>query len=329
MNLEKKYHAIVVGDVFTDLIMADFPKLPQPGEEAFAGRFGREIGGGAAITACGMARLGLSVALLAVVGSDDGSWLIEDLKARGVSVQGIQCNPEESTGLTVSVSTNVDRAFYTYFGANRALPRLLADMDFRHAMSFARHVHLACAPEPDLLVDLAEALHAAGCRISLDTGWHESWLKDAHSLQALRAIDLFFPNEREAEMMTGESEPEGMLRSLADAGLRAVALKRGASGAALLWSEEVFACESYPVETLDTTGAGDGFNAGFIYAYLRGETPARCLQTATICGSLSTRGLGGVATFPTTGELAAALKTINGAVVRRSALRSQEESETA
>jgi len=83
-----------------------------------------------------------------------------------------------------------------------------------------------------------------------------------------------------------------------------VGLKLGGKGAALLWRRRQFLTDPVPVETVDTTGAGDSFNAGFIFAWLRGYSARRCLRIANICGALSTRALGGIAAFPSLPELA-------------------------
>src|SRR5262249_3563622 len=143
--------------------------------------------------------------------------------------------------------------------------------------------------------------------ISIDVGGHETWLADSRNLQILREANVFFPNLREGELITGETNPDRILRSLHEKGLNAVGLKLGAKGAALLWRNKEFRCEPYPVTNIDTTGAGDCFDAGFIHAWLEGGTPQSCLETANICGALSTRALGGIAGFPTLSELKSAL----------------------
>ncbi|MFN7945522.1 MAG: carbohydrate kinase family protein [Blastocatellia bacterium] len=300
---QPRWDVITVGDVFTDLVMSGFPRWPQPGEESFAAALHREAGGGAAITACGLARLGVRVALLAVIGRD-GDWLIERLKSCGVDDELIHRPGGDYAGLTVSVSTAEDRAFFTYAGSNLVLPELLAaDAAARSELSRARHIHLAFPVMPELLTEIATTLHDAGCTVSLDVGWHPDWLSSARTLPALREVDLFLPNEREAELMTGHSEPEKMLRAFADAGLRTVALKLGTSGSALLTNGEIIFCPPVSVDPVDTTGAGDCFDAGFIYGWLNDRTPDECLRTGNICGALSTRGFGGIEPFPAREEL--------------------------
>ncbi len=163
----------------------------------------------------------------------------------------------------------------------------------------ARHVHLACAPDLDTAGELLQALKLNDCCISLDVGWHEQWLRDPRSMAVVRNVDIFFPNESEASCMTGETEPRAILEAFADANVKAVVLKLGAHGAALLWGGRVIMGDPFPVDAHDTTGAGDCFDAGFLHAWLKGEPPERCLRVATICGALSTEALGGIDAFPT------------------------------
>ena len=119
----------------------------------------------------------------------------------------------------------------------------------------------------------------------------------------MRQCDIFFPNEREGGWVSSAVEPREILQKLREKGVRSVGLKLGGKGAALLWRRRQFLADSFPVKNIDTTGAGDCFNAGFIFAWLRGDNPQRRLEIANICGALSTRELGGIAGFPTLKEL--------------------------
>jgi sugar/nucleoside kinase (ribokinase family) len=241
--------------------------------------------------------------VLALIGRD-GEWLCERLKRCGVDAELIHRPGGDYAGLTVSVSSAEDRAYFTYAGSNLALPELLAaDAGTRSELTRARHVHLAFPVAPELLTAIAATLHDAGCTVSLDVGWHPDWLRSARTLNALREVELFLPNEREAELMIGQSEPEKMLRAFADARLRAVALKLGANGSALLTNGEIIFCPPVRVDPVDTTGAGDCFDAGFIYGWLNDRMPDECLRIGNICGALSTRGFGGIESFPTREEL--------------------------
>lgn len=307
MRRAKTWDVVVVGDFFIDIVMSGFHQLPRLGEEGFASTLRTEIGGGAAITSSGLARLGMNVAVLGVVGSEDGIWIVKRLMAAGVNASALEMHQSEPSGHTVSVSTPEDRVFFTYYGANEQLTSLIKEKEARALMASARHVHFACGPDPVLDAALFRELRRRNCNLSIDVGWHETWLTDPDSYDLLRLVDIFFPNEREGELMTGASEPSKILQALAAKGVPRVALKLGAKGAMLDWEGQIFRTPPFPVEPLDTTGAGDSFDAGFIYGWLQGAPPEECLQIGNVCGALSTRGLGGIATFPAIEELEEAL----------------------
>ncbi len=302
-TMQKNWEVITVGDVFEDIVMSGFAAMPNLGEEVECERLQYEAGGGAAITAGGLAKLGCKAAILAVVGNTDSAWFRSQVANCGVDVSHLILHESEPTATTVSVSTNIDRAFFTYRGANKMLPELLADRALRQTMQQARHVHLASAIDPDLLIELANELHDADTTLSIDVGWSEAWLRDEQSLHALKFADLFLPNEHEAELMTGRTQPEAMLEAFANAELQTVALKLGANGSALLHERKFYFAAPHNVAALDTTGAGDCFDAGFLFAWLNGHAPTECLRIANVCGALSTRGLGGIAAFPTLEQL--------------------------
>jgi sugar/nucleoside kinase (ribokinase family) len=293
----------VIGEFFVDEVFAGLDTMPKLGEECFSRRFRREVGGGAAITACGLAKLGVKVRVLGIIGKSDGAWFVDRLASFGVDCSGLGFCADEPSGITVSISTHGDRAFLTYYGANRHLENLLRQPDTAEALGSCQHVHFACAPDADADAHLLAKLHRRS-RISIDVQAHMSWLTRPESLTVLRKCDIFFPNEKEGSWVAAAVEPQEILLRLRDKGIRGVALKLGGKGAALLWRRRQFLSDSFPVEPLDTTGAGDCFDAGFIYAQLRGYGPERCLRLANICGALSTRALGGIAASPTLEELA-------------------------
>lgn len=294
---EKTLDILVAGELYTDLILSGFDFWPQPGQEAFAKNFHREVGGGAANTACGMARLGSRAGVLGVVGTD-GDWTVEQLARYGVDTEHISRHATEPTAFTVAVSTPEDRSFFTYPGANRAFGATLAGAAMGGRLRPARHVHLAFPPELSTAPELLSAIRANGCTVSLDVGWHEDWLKDARIRDLLPLLDLFSPNEVEAHAVTAEREPEEILRWFESAGLARVALKLGPRGAALLWDGEIHFAAAPAVTPVDTTGAGDCFDAGLLHSWLRGDSPETCLRAGNICGALSTEAYGGVAGVP-------------------------------
>lgn len=294
---------IVAGEIYADLILSGFDFWPRPGTEAFAREYHREIGGGTSITACGLARLGSQTGIFGMVGSDWGAWVIERLRENGVETAGLIQLPSESTGFSVVVSGSEDRAIFTYTGANTEFPTRLRDASRSTRFAQARHVHLAFCPPLDTASELLDGIRRSGCTVSLDVGWHENWLRDTRALAILPQIDLFFPNEAEAYAMTGQQEPELALARFRDAGAHGVAAKLGAAGAVLLWQGQIMRTPPHPVAPVDTCGAGDCFDAGFLHYWLGGASPRTCLQAANICGGLSVQAHGGLSGFPSAARL--------------------------
>lgn len=303
MNRGRPLDVLVVGDLFLDLVMSGFESWPRPGEESFAKKFHKEVGGGAAITACGLSKLGLQTGILGAVGKEDGQWMLDQLRARGVDTSRIRVTPTEPTAFTVSVSTVVDRTFLTYGGANNELISLMGDLIAIAADYQVRHIHLAHAMDLANVQALFKAIKDNGWSLSVDVGWHPEWYADVRAVDALKLVDVFFPNEREAEAVTKETAPRRMLEAFQRMGLHSVALKLGKKGAALLWDSEISLQKPGEINAVDTTGAGDCFDAGFLYAWLGGMDPALCLRAGAACGEMSTQTLGGIAGFPSREEL--------------------------
>src|ERR1700722_2005600 len=147
----KTLDVIVAGDLFVDLIMTGFAAWPRPGTEAFAQEFHRDVGGGTAISACGLAKLGSRTAVLGVIGTDNGDWLKQRLEHFGGDTSQIRSDDAEPTAITVAISTPEERSFLTYRGANRLFPVVFAEATAAGRLAATRHVHVTCAP------DLAEA----------------------------------------------------------------------------------------------------------------------------------------------------------------------------
>jgi len=119
----------------------------------------------------------------------------------------------------------------------------------------------------------------------------------------LAELDWFLPNESEASLLTGETDEAEMLRVFSSRGVRGVVVKLGAKGAVLWKGKNTLRTPAMEVAAVDTTGAGDAFNAGFLHALLAGLPLETCLKRGAICGSLSTRQAGSVAAFPNLTEV--------------------------
>jgi len=289
----KSLDVLVVGEIYVDHILSGFESWPGPGEEVLAKAYDREIGGGAANTACGLSRLGKSVALMGVVGAEEESWLASRLAAYGVSTVALAAM-DGPTGITLSVSTREDRSFFTHLGANAGLSEMLSAPDAVAGLTAARHVHFAMPLPADLAGHLLPALSAAGCSTSIDVGYQPQWLADEANLPTLHMINHFLPNEVEATLLTG-TRAEHLFDLAQTQHLNIGAIKFGPRGAQAWDDGRLIAVAPPPVDTVDTTGAGDAFDAGFIDALLDGAKREEMLRRGAICGALSTRVPGALA----------------------------------
>ncbi len=301
------YDLLVAGEINVDLILQDEVIEPQFGREILVQDALLTLGSSSVIMACGAARLGLHTAFFGLVGDDEfGAFMLRGMQERGVDTSHIRPDPALRTGLTVSLSTTRDRAMITFMGAIDALraervpPELLSQAKHLHIGSFFLQKKLRAG-----LPGLFRQAHALGLTTSLDFGWdpEERWDGDLH--KALEQADVVMPNETEAMHITGAKMPEEALDRLARR-VPLVAIKLGAAGAIAARDIERAHAPAIRVEVVDTTGAGDSFDAGFIYGYLRGWSLERSLRLACACGSLSTRANGGTTAQPTLEEAIAA-----------------------
>ncbi len=298
----KRFDVATFGPVFADHVLTGLSKLPAPGEEVFAQGYRCEAGGGCFTTACGLGALGASAACFAVVGRADGQWLLDRVRAFAVNTDAVRFS-HLPTAVTIAASLSHDRAFLTFDGANAELVPWLESKELPHQLAQARHVHFACALPAENGLRLVRELHARDVTVSLDAGWQESWMRDKTLWPLLAEVDWFLPNEREAQCLTGQSSPEEMLETFAARGARGVALKLGPRGAVARHGSALIKANALDVSVIDTTGAGDAFNAGFLHALLAGAALPACLERGTICGSLSTQKPGALDAFPKLNEV--------------------------
>ncbi len=298
--VNKAWDVAIAGEIFIDHVFSGFERWPQPGTEYFTEDYVREVGGGAAITCCALARLGARVAIFGVVGEQD-DWLRRRLQEYGVGLDGLQ-QSACGTAISVSISTREDRSFLTWPGANRDLEAYLSDRRTHDRLAQAHHVHLALPLKRSLAAELIPQLRAAHCTLSLDVGHQPEWLRDPANLATCREVDYFFPNELEGRLMTGLTDPEEILRELRRRGIEGAVLKLGPAGAAALDGDGI--CRATPprVEAVDTTGAGDAFDAGFLRAVVQGLSLSGMLRYGCICGALSTRSAGALSALPSAEE---------------------------
>lgn len=306
---------LVVGELNVDMIVSGLPTLPELGREMIASDLRVVLGGSSAICAAGLARLGAEVNFLGKVGEDDyGDFIVEELRLLDVGVDHVIRDGSIRTGMTISLTYPDDRALVTYLGCIAALRREDIDLSI---LSHHEHLHVGSyflqkGLQPGL-PELFRQAREENVTVSLDTGYdpYETW-GGQELLSLLDLVDIFLPNEEEAQAIARTRGAESALQKLArSAGL--VVVKRGASGALAEQGDRLVHSPAFEVDTVDTTGAGDSFNAGFIFAYVgQGESLRDSLRFGNACGALSTTGFGGTAAQPALDQVLTFLKTRSG-----------------
>ena len=272
---------LTVGEAFEDLILAGLSRLPRAGEELRAPHFTTSAGGGAIITAVACARLGLRTEALTAIAKARATALGRE----GVTITNLMTDAEQPA-LTVALSIPGDRAFVTFDGVNRSLePRVRSAL--RRLTRRPRHVHFALSPANcGAWIPIVQRLRDRGCSTSWDFGWNERLLQDRALPALLGSVDWLLLNEDEATLYGKRARRPNTV------------VKRGARGASAFVGGSEIKSPAARATVVDTTGAGDAFNAGFLAGLLRGATVAQALRLGNYIGARSTEALGGLAALP-------------------------------
>ncbi len=295
--LQPTYDIITIGDCCVDLCMDLGEVMPRFGQtEQWVPGYFLEMGGSACIFACQAAKLGLRVGILGRVGDDAfGQLMLRRMQEAGVDTRHIIVDRSLNTGLGVLLCRpNGDRSILTYAGSlNAVYPEQINDEFLRQG----RHLHYCSyylqtnlQPAAPRLLQRAKEL---GLTVSLDTNWDPAAAWDGGLQQALAQCDVFLPNDQEALAISHRPTLEEALPALA-AQTPLVAIKMGERGALVQRGHERIAVPVQPVErVVDTVGAGDSFDAGFLAGWLRGLPLEQCARIGNACGRASTQARGG------------------------------------
>lgn len=289
----------VVGEINPDLILYGLPKKLKPEHEAIIEGFRLTLGGSSAIFAHNLAALGTRVSMVAKVGSDPlGKMSLESLEAAGVdTMHTLRSASGTPTGITVILAHPEHRCMLTYPGTMFELK--YEDLNLEHVFS-ARHLHLASyflhrALRPRI-GELFRKAKAKGLTTSLDTNDDPEGKWSADLLEVLAFVDIFFPNERETKKIAQTEDLKQAMAKLSNFS-RLVVVKLGSDGARAQEGSKEWSCAGLRVKTIDSVGAGDSFDAGFVHRFLQGASPEDCLEFANRVGALSTTRPGGTEAF--------------------------------
>jgi sugar/nucleoside kinase (ribokinase family) len=292
---------LVAGDVNADLLINGQARFEQ-GKELLLDDATLTLGGSSSITAFNLARLGVRTGIVGWVGADAfGRFVRERLEEAGVDVTWLRETRTMKSGLTIWASSGARKAGLTYPGTIAKLSSRDITAD---ALGCARHLHIGAYFLQSGLHRGAAAVLARARRLglttSLDCNWDPSGAWDSGIRAALAHTDLFFPNEAEALRLTGRRNVRAAAAELATLA-RVVAVKRGAKGALVYGKLGWLEVKAPRVRAIDTTGAGDSFNAGFLAAYVEGKDLEACAERGVAAGARAVTRVGGTSAFAGSG----------------------------
>jgi sugar/nucleoside kinase (ribokinase family) len=294
-----RFDVTIAGELNLDLILYGLPEQLEPERELLADRMTLTLGSSSAIVAHNLSALGSRVGFQSRIGDDPlGRISLERLQESGVDVSKVRVVPGASTtGLTVILHQKQWRNILTYAGTMAELTWDDLDLDY---LSDSRHFHFSSyylqkSLQPRV-AELFQYLKSKGLTISLDTNDDpdDRWDGGLHEL--LRHVDVFLPNEREACKAAGTEQVEDAIGKLSQR-VPLLVVKRGRKGALAQKGSERFSAASKAVVPVDSVGAGDSFDAGFLHEYARGSDLATCLASGNRAGALSTTRPGGTEAF--------------------------------
>ncbi len=299
---QQNYDVLLLGDYFYDLIYTGLPEFPSLGRETYCSGL-TSTGGAMFITATALRRLGARVGWVCNFGTDEYSGFVRDLAvSEGIDMGWARTLDMPYRRISSAMPFEGERAFITYVDPE---PPDFYDY-WMQAVEHAsyRHLHVGALMQPEILRPLFQRARERGATISMDC-------QDAPELRSLcdwaallKLVDVFMPNAREAQMITQTDSVEAAMEVL-KRWVKVVVIKDGACGAWVASDDQVWNVPGIRAgKVVDTTGAGDCFNAGFLYGCVVEDCAYDvCARYGNVCGGLSVTGVGGATTAPTHAEL--------------------------
>lgn len=289
MNQKLKLDVVTPGYLFCDLIFQGLPQLPVLGEEIYSQAFHISVGGiFNSITV--MLKLGMSVGVIADLGNDLFSDFIrKELHRANVPTDLIVNHDKPMPTITSVLSFPEDRAFVTYMAEIDMIDSFRSDVFDRWQIA---HLHLPGLKEAFRSRKLIQEAKKHKVTVSLDCQWHPELMNHPDFINILSNVDIFLPNDKEAFYLTQTDSLDTALQFFQEKTSSTV-IKAGQKGCVGFDKNGVYKVPSLDVQAIDTTGAGDSFNAGFLYAFLNGLSFKECMAYGNVCGGLSVTKSGG------------------------------------
>jgi len=296
----KKFDVIAIGELNVDLILNKIDGEPEIGKEKFARDMILTLGSSTAIFAANVASLGTKTAFVGMIGQDSfGDLIKKSLASKNVNTDLLIETDKHASGATIVLSYDEDRANVTYQGAMDFMS--FKDID-KTIFEETRHIHISSIfMQSGIKQDLTDILSYAlekGATTSLDTQWDPTEKWDFDYAKILPNVSVFLPNEKELILLTHSANIDEAIDKIKPY-INICVIKRGNQGSWMVLHGG--AIHNLPPflnkNVVDTIGAGDSFNSGFINQFIKGESPEKCQQFGNLMGAINTTASGGTGAF--------------------------------
>jgi len=287
---------VCAGILVADHVCTPMTRLPGPGHLVAVEGMYLLTGGCAANVGVNVAKQGIGVQVLGKVGDDYwGRFVREDLASRGVDTSSILISDSHQTSQTmILLCQGEDRRFVHTFGANGALGAADIRKEILEGASVFYLGGYLVLPglNPDDLAALFRFCRSRGIKTVLDVVIPTGFIYNGELEPVLPYTDVFMPNNDEAEMLTGESDPVRQVQALRGRGTETVMVTMGGDGLLYAQGDRIWQARHFPSSVVDQTGAGDAFCAGYIAGMVRGMSLEDCIHYGSVLGASCVRSIG-------------------------------------
>jgi sugar/nucleoside kinase (ribokinase family) len=295
---------LCLGIMVADLVARPLVEMPARGRLTLVDQMELHTGGCAVNAGSGLAKMGMSVGVMGKVGTDGlGDFIISQLEKRGIDTRGVRRDAVANTsGTMVMVEPDGERRFVHYIGANAAFK--IEDVNW-DLIKDARILHVAGSLvlpgiDGEPTAEILRRSKEMGVITSLDTVWDAKGRWMSLIAPCLPYVDYFLPSLEEARQMTpGRETPAEIAELFLSYGVKVVGLKMGEKGCYIRTADQELQLPVYDVQTIDATGAGDAFVAGFLAGVIKGWDLERTALLANAVGALCVTAIGTIAGFRT------------------------------
>ncbi len=291
------FDAVCAGILCADVLAKPVNELPQKGKLELIDDLKLQIGGCASNAAIDLSRMGVRTAILGKIGNDGfGDFIKEGMSKENIDITGLKTADDIQTSASVvAINKDGERSILHCLGANSRFCFEDIDLDILNdsKLLFIAGTFLMPSLDGEGTLKLLEAGRRAGAITCMDTAWDStgSWIKKIKG--SISLLDWFMPSYDEAVMLSGQRDPEKIALDFSRKGARNIVIKLGEEGCFVKpFDSPGFYSPAFKVDTIDTSGAGDAFCAGFITGIIKGWETAECARYANAAGAACVSAIG-------------------------------------